>query len=317
MEVDELDTLVIEEFNPDAIEAQRIASWNFCLDADSTHKHTRGRRKALCLLTAACLLVAGTVVALVSGLHFSQQKDEERRSDFAQSINGEDTATIPPETTAPVDILETTAPVDAVETTAPVDAVETTAPVDAVETTAPVDTVETTAPVDAVETMAPVDAVGTTAPVDAVETSAPVDDTVETTAPETPEEAPGTSAPTDTSAPGDGGTTCSTMVQSDLVCYPPQTFIDIRFDNCDPSGDDWIGIYAQDPNVDLTNLGDPLTWLWTCGSQSCRGQVLVNTLPFEGNLDVGTYIAHMSHRNRGGPYASYAASPPFDISTTC
>jgi hypothetical protein len=54
------------------------------------------------------------------------------------------------------------------------------------------------------------------------------------------------------------------MVQSDLVCYAPQTSIDISFENCDPLEEDWIGIYGQDPDVDLTNLGGPLTWLWTC-----------------------------------------------------
>jgi hypothetical protein len=78
----EPDTLVIEEFDPEAIEAQSMASWNFCLDADSTPKQTRGgcRRKTLCLLIV-CVLVAGAVLALVSG-----QKQDEERSSFCFSV---------------------------------------------------------------------------------------------------------------------------------------------------------------------------------------------------------------------------------------
>ena len=57
-------------------------------------------------------------------------------------------------------------------------------------------------------------------------------------------------------------------------------------------------------------------WLWTCGSQNCRGEVEVDTLRFP-NLQVGTYVAHLIRRNSGGPYSSYAASPTFQVQNMC
>jgi hypothetical protein len=110
---------------------------------------------------------------------------------------------------------------------------------------------------------------------------------------------------------------CTDMIQADLGCYSPQTTINIEFENCNPFEDDWIGIYQDDSQLDLNDLGDSLLWLWTCGSQSCVGQVFVDTLPFDGNLEMGTYVAHLVRRNSGGPYSSYAASRPFDVASTC
>jgi hypothetical protein len=298
----EPDTLVIEEFDPEAIEAQSMASWNFCLDADSTPKQTRGgcRRKTLCLLIV-CVLVAGAVLALVSG-----QENEERSSEVAKSI-----------TSPPGDTVET-APVEDPPAEDP-PAEDPPAEDDPAEDDPAEDDPAEDDPAEddpAEDDPAEDDpAEDDPAEDDPAEDDPAEDDPAEDDpAEDDPADVDPTSAP---EAPGDGDTTCTTTVQSDLDCYEFQTSIDISFDNCEPVEDDWIGIYAQDSNVDLNNLGDPLTWLWNCGSQSCRGEVLVDTLPFGDDLEVGTYVAYMIRRNSGGPYSSYAASSSFDIATTC
>ena len=51
---------------------------------------------------------------------------------------------------------------------------------------------------------------------------------------------------------------CQSTIQADFQCYLPQTTIQMIFRNCDPLEDDWIGIYPDDPQADLQNLGDPL-----------------------------------------------------------
>ena len=139
-----------------------------------------------------------------------------------------------------------------------------------------------------------------------------------------PTAAPFTNAPTRTptsfpTAPTSTPTEapCRDRIQADLFCYSPDTTINISFENCEPELDDWIGIYPNDAGLDWENLGDPVMWLWNCGSQDCLGRVYTDTLPFGGDLTPGGYLAHMIRRNSGGPYSSYASSPPFFISEDC
>jgi hypothetical protein len=87
--------------------------------------------------------------------------------------------------------------------------------------------------------------------------------------------------------------------------------IKLKFVNCDPREDDWLGIYTPQANSDLMNYVD---WLWTCGNQACVGEVMGNTLLFVG-LGVGTYEAHLS---RNTNYVSLAATPfDFIVADTC
>jgi hypothetical protein len=90
--------------------------------------------------------------------------------------------------------------------------------------------------------------------------------------------------------------------------------IKLKFVNCDPREDDWLGIYSPQANPDLMNYVD---WLWTCGNQNCVGEVMGDTLLFVG-LDVGTYEAHLSRNNRNNPYISLAGTPfDFTVADTC
>lgn len=94
--------------------------------------------------------------------------------------------------------------------------------------------------------------------------------------------------------------------------------IQLAFVNCDPTEDDWIGIYSAPAISDLSDLGIPIDWLWTCGTQDCAGEVMVDALPFGDGLAAGTYEAHLVRRNSGGPYSSYVGTGfDFSVAETC
>lgn len=132
-----------------------------------------------------------------------------------------------------------------------------------------------------------------------------------------PTKSPSTESPTKAASSAPTKDDCSSFIWSESSCYKPEINMHIFFENCNPFGDDWIGIYQVDPQADLNDLGDPLLWMWTCGSQNCRGEVFMDTLIFGGGLQEGRYVAHLIRRNSGGPYASYAASPSFQVDGDC
>jgi hypothetical protein len=111
---------------------------------------------------------------------------------------------------------------------------------------------------------------------------------------------------------------CDSMVMTDQSCYAVGEEISILFENCDPARDDWIGIYTDDSNRDPDDVGSPLDWLWTCGTQNCRGVAFVDTLPFGGGLEEGSYTAYLVRlpEDEEEPYPSYARSETFVISST-
>lgn len=92
-------------------------------------------------------------------------------------------------------------------------------------------------------------------------------------------------------------------------CYSVGDELEVRFQICDPSSGDWIGIYEKKANPD--KLEDPYLWAWTCGTQSCRsatksGSVVLNGdfMDAEGGewpLGKGDYHAYLI-RNTDQPY---------------
>jgi hypothetical protein len=86
---------------------------------------------------------------------------------------------------------------------------------------------------------------------------------------------------------------CTDMVVSDMTCYDRRETINIAFENCEPEENDWIGIYTEDPHRNLIDVGEPILWLWTCGTDDCLGLVYKDELPLGSGLSPDSYIAYL------------------------
>ena len=65
---------------------------------------------------------------------------------------------------------------------------------------------------------------------------------------------------------------CNNEIRVTKDCFATEKnaeSITLTFSNCDPRGDDWIGLYRDGVNPNA--LPEPLLWAWTCGDQSCAG----------------------------------------------
>ena len=113
----------------------------------------------------------------------------------------------------------------------------------------------------------------------------------------------------------------SNSIQTDESCYIKGYDITVSFTNKNPRGDDWVGVYASDANLD--DLGHPLLWFWACGDQHCNAKAKANTVVFgadppvetqqaEWPLPPGEYIAVLA-RNSGPSYTPYATSDVFEV----
>jgi hypothetical protein len=157
-----------------------------------------------------------------------------------------------------------------------------------------------------------------------------------TSAPTTPEptSSPTTPAPTrkptskptvatqsPTKAPTPRPTICVPEIEYVADCIDIGQKIEVRFTNCNPRADDWIGLYNKD--ADLTNLGSALHWSWLCGDQNCNKSAKSGTIVFDANsigppngvwpLERNDYYVYMIRRNSGGPYAAYAETGKMKI----
>lgn len=143
-------------------------------------------------------------------------------------------------------------------------------------------------------------------------TSAPTTDTEEPSPLPTPEP---TEEPTD--RPTEAPTPCrDAFVEFDTEeCTDTESGISVRFRNCEPENGDWVGIFDKD--ADPRALPSPILWAWTCGTQSCRGSPISNTVFLDENnqdidggfwpLDKGDYHAYLI-RNSGAPFTAFAES---------
>jgi hypothetical protein len=321
--------MVIIDTSCDTIEVRTVDSWqNWKEDRNYNHKQYNSRKMAL--LAIGCLLVIVTALALGLGLQ-KNALNEETTSDFAAANDGTnnndnstDSSTPPGEPSedvspTPAPMASTPAPVGVTVSEPPITSPNlpeestsgpTSSPVEEDVSPAPVPMASTPAPVGVTVSEPPIPSPNLPEESTSGPTSKPVDEDPTTDAP--------TSTPSSESSSVPPEDVCTNLVQADKTCYLRRSMINIAFENCEPLVDDWMGIYRDDPdNLDLNNLGNSLMWLWTCGSINCQGVVFDDTLPFGGGLPEGTYVAHLIHRNSGGPYSSYAASEPFEISTDC
>jgi hypothetical protein len=111
------------------------------------------------------------------------------------------------------------------------------------------------------------------------------------------------------------GVTCDSKCQdtafSTESSYTLGDEIKVVFDNCDPEPDDWVAIYPD--AVDPDDLGEPISWMWSCGNQKCRGKNPTNVVSFESFLQPGKYKAVLAKRHHLGPYAAKARSESFEV----
>jgi hypothetical protein len=117
-------------------------------------------------------------------------------------------------------------------------------------------------------------------------------------------------------------TSCVNAINVLSACYTPGDEIGITFSNCEPQGDDWVGVYSA--GQDYNSLPNPPVWSWSCGNRNCRDAVSSMDMSLSQDqasdngwpLDVGTYVVVLA-RNSAQPYTAYAVSPEFSIQDGC
>eukprot|EP00980_Cylindrotheca_fusiformis_P007289 scaffold1525_cov142-Cylindrotheca_fusiformis.AAC.89 len=117
-------------------------------------------------------------------------------------------------------------------------------------------------------------------------------------------------------------TRCRNTVDVSKSCFERGEDIRVNFVNCDAENDDWVGLYDSDENP--SRLGNPLLWLWNCGTRSCsgggtRGTVYLDDTSESGSdwpVSQGTYKVFMA-RNDGSPYESIGESREIRIANSC
>jgi hypothetical protein len=110
----------------------------------------------------------------------------------------------------------------------------------------------------------------------------------------------------------DESPTCEDEVSINGRCFVAGSDVVVRFQNCLPLSDDWLGVYDSQANI--RDLGDDLvSWMWTCGDQECEGEVSSSVLEFTDVLEPGNYNVYLIRRNSGGPYSAYASSAEFQV----
>lgn len=125
---------------------------------------------------------------------------------------------------------------------------------------------------------------------------------------------------TPTRKPTPEPTECFPSLQWVSDCVLTGEPFEVRFSNCQPEFGDWIGIFDKD--ADPTNLPDPYLWVWSCGSQNCRGSPREGVVRFdESSVDdsAGTwplwkwdYHAYMI-RNAGNPLVAFLSTDKMKI----
>lgn len=108
------------------------------------------------------------------------------------------------------------------------------------------------------------------------------------------------------------GSKCLDTVFSTDSSYIMGDEIKVVFDNCDSELDDWVAIYPDSVNPD--SLGEPTSWMWSCGSQKCRGKNPTNVVSFESFIQPGKYKAVLAKGQHSGPYyTAKAMSESFEV----
>jgi hypothetical protein len=135
----------------------------------------------------------------------------------------------------------------------------------------------------------------------------------------TPDPSPSSvSAPDPTPSPG----SCTSRIQGFKSCYTEGEGIRVTFTNCDPLGNDWVGLYDANDDAPV----DPLLWDWSCGTQTCFGAVAEGGLHLGASsvgtrdwpLEPGTYKPWLFRRGAsGGPYPILAEGDTITISNSC
>jgi hypothetical protein len=119
-----------------------------------------------------------------------------------------------------------------------------------------------------------------------------------------------------TTLPG-SGSFCQVSVSTDRSCYEDGDDIVISFQNCDSTELDWIGIYPI--FADVSQLGEPLAWVWACGDQFCNEAADSGRAIFYNARGNGTFIVYLlrSSARINGLFEAYGIGNAFEMSTVC
>jgi len=114
----------------------------------------------------------------------------------------------------------------------------------------------------------------------------------------------------------DSSSSCMATISTDKICYDNGENIQISFNNCQPESSDWVGIYPARQSV--SNLNQPLTWVWTCGDRFCNDSVSSGEVTIYGATGFGSYRAFLLRDNESGRgYTAYAIGNTFTMSSRC
>jgi hypothetical protein len=115
-------------------------------------------------------------------------------------------------------------------------------------------------------------------------------------------------SPSPTKSPSE----CLVEVITDKSCFSLQDTVSVSFQQCDPRGDDWVGIY-QAGSYPLFLGENYFEWSWSCGDKTCQEESMKNTIEIN-SIPPGWYQAFLvMDSSYGAPYHSVASSDPFRI----
>lgn len=112
--------------------------------------------------------------------------------------------------------------------------------------------------------------------------------------------------------------TCISTIQTDKDCYVAGDNIKISFNNCDPTSEDWIGVYPASQGT--SNLNSPLAWVWTCNDEECADSDQSAGVASIYNVSRrGRYRAFLIREDATSAfgYSAYASSNRFAIRGSC
>ena len=112
-------------------------------------------------------------------------------------------------------------------------------------------------------------------------------------------------------------TTCISTIATKKTSYEEGDDIEILFNNCDPTSEDWIGIFPA--REDISNLRQPLAWLWVCGNQFCNKPIVSGEATLYKVSGFGDFrvLLLRGDENNDNEFSAYGIGNRFSISSNC
>lgn len=105
-----------------------------------------------------------------------------------------------------------------------------------------------------------------------------------------------------------------TAIQTSKKCYEFGEDIVVSFTNDSKNRDFWVGIFPSSQSDSFLNRF--LSWIWSCGSQTCGFGSKANTVTLSKNIRNGSYKAVLT-RSLNAPFFPNAISESFVVQASC